>query len=100
MLDGKITDDELLVASSSARVGDTDVSELFKALGLKEDGMISLDAWRAGFGKFVALTETEAELLGVAPSLLAEVSKTSHVLRTNKATASASRWPRGDGAGS
>ena len=42
-------------------VGDTDVSELFKSLGLKEDGMISLDAWRAGFGKFVALTETEAE---------------------------------------
>ena len=42
--------------------------------------MISLDAWRAGFGKFVALTETEAETIGA--SLLAEVSKTSSYLRT------------------
>ena len=99
--DGKITDDELLVACLERGVGDTDVSELFKALGLKEDGMISLDAWRAGFGKFVALTETEAETEAGPPSLLAEVSKTSSYLRTKCEAAKLclEHWPRGDGAG-
>ena len=99
--DGKITDDELLVACLERGVGDTDVSELFKALGLKEDGMISLDAWRAGFGNFVALTETETETESGPPSLLAEVSKTSSYLRTKCEAAKLclEHWPRGDGAG-